>query len=344
MSETALLVVAPAWVGDLVMSQVLLKHLRQKRPAVAIDVLAPVGVAPLVRRMPEVRKVIEGPFRHGELSLLKRIKLGRKLRSAGYAQALVLPNSWKSALVPWFAGVPIRTGWKGEWRYGLLNDMRALSTQQLPQMAQRFLALGTEHRAPLPSLQSPRLQVDTRMARRLAERLGLQPGRPLLALCPGAAFGGAKRWPVKHFADLAQYYLRRGWQAVVCGGSADRDLAKSLAEQLGQGRCVNSAGLTSLEEVVDVLSLTTAVVSNDSGLMHIAAAVNRPLLALYGPTSPGFTPPLAEHAAILSIPLDCAPCFERECPLAHHRCMNELKPHIAAAKLDELLSVAGGQA
>ena len=341
MHDTAgrVLVVGPSWVGDMVMSQVLYRHLHQHRPQLQLDVLAPAWSAPILQRMPEVKRAIALPFGHGEIKLAERRRLGVQLRETAYQQAIVLPNSLKSALVPFFANIPLRTGWRGEMRYGLLNDLRLLDKQALPLMVQRFAALGMPARAPMPEvLPVPCLQVDTAAALQAREKFSLAAGQPLLALCPGAEFGAAKRWPAGHFAELAGQYLRRGWQVVLFGSDNDRPVCARISEANGaHGACTDLAGRTSLAEAVDLLSLATAVVSNDSGLMHIAAALQRPLVAIYGPTSPGFTPPQGTRAALQVSGIDCAPCFQRECPLGHHRCMRDMSPETVATALEALL-------
>jgi heptosyltransferase-2 len=337
-SGDRVLVIGPAWVGDMVMSQSLYRILADTRPGVVIDVLAPAWSQPLLERMPEVRRGLTKPIGHGELALGRRRKLGRALRN-DYDQAIVLPNSIKAALVPLLARIPRRTGWRGEMRYGLLNDMRRLDTAALPLMVQRFVALGLEPGAALPDpLPRPRLTVDAARAAECARRFELDPRQPLLALCPGAEFGGAKRWPAEHYAALADEYMSRGWQVVLFGSARDSEVTgELLASSRGQ-HIHDLAGRTSLADAIDLMSTAAAVVSNDSGLMHIAAALDRPLLAIYGATSPGFTPPLSERASTLVSDIDCAPCFERECPLGHHRCMREALPATAIATLDARLA------
>jgi heptosyltransferase-2 len=333
------LVVGPSWVGDMVMSQSLYRVLKQTRPGVEIDVLAPAWSEPILARMPEVRHTLELPVAHGELAIGRRRRVARSLRSTGYDQAILLPNSLKSALVPFFARIPRRTGWRGEHRLGLLNDIRRLQPDRLPLMVQRFVALGLDPLAPLPAeIPPPRLVVDSATARRCSDRFGVLPDRPILALCPGAEFGGAKRWPVEHYAELARRYQRAGWQVVLYGSVNDQPVTARIAALCAPAAtCIDLAGRTRLAEAVDMLSLSAAVVSNDSGLMHIAAALGRPMVAVYGPTSADFTPPLDPNARVIASAIDCAPCFERECPLGHHRCMRELSARDVAATLDGLL-------
>ena len=335
-----ILVVGPAWVGDMVMSQALYIHLQQARPDLVLDVVAPPWSEPVLARMPQVNRSISLDAGHGEVALRRRRALGKALREEGYGQAIVLPNSFKSALVPFFAGIPRRTGWRGEMRFGLLNDLRILREAALPLMVQRFVALGMEPGAAPPrEVPFPRLVVDPASVAVCRSELGLDPARPLLSLCPGAEFGSAKRWPPAYFAELAREYLGRGWQVALCGSGGDRDVCRRIWRESGSGaECHDLAGRTSLAQVVDLLSLSSAVVSNDSGLMHIAAAVGCPLVVIYGATSPGFTPPLSSRATVITSGLDCAPCFQRECPLGHHRCMLDARPQQVTAKLDALLT------
>ena len=342
-----ILIVGPSWVGDMVMAQSLFQLLCGHHPGALIDVLAPVWAAPVLGRMPQVRRSIQMPVGHGKLLLKARRQLGRSLRVEAYDQAILLPNSLKSALLPWFARIPLRTGWRGEMRYLLLNDLRVLVPERYPLMVQRFAALALPGGAELaPELPRPALRVDRDNQRRLQNELGLDPATPLLGLCPGAEFGPAKQWPARHYASLTARYLHLGWQVVLLGSANDAAVASSISgllpAPLARG-CIDATGRTTLVDAVDVLALCRAVVSNDSGLMHVAAAVDRPLVAVYGSTSPAFTPPLAKRVAVEHIDLDCRPCFERECPLGHLNCLVELEPGRVAAALDALLGDARGQ-
>ncbi len=329
-----ILVVGPSWVGDTVISQVMLRLLRGRHPDAAIDYLAPPWTLPLLARMPEVRTGITNPFGHGALQLATRRRLGLSLRAGRYDQAIVLPNSWKSALPPWFANIPLRTGFRGEARWGLLNDPRPLDKQALPEMAQRFAALALPANTvppsplPLPCLKSDRTQQQTLLA-----RLGLDPARPAVAFCPGAEYGPAKRWPERHYATLAGEFAARGYTVWLLGSKKDHAVAETIAN-LAPGNCINLCGRSDIAEAADLLAAARLVVSNDSGLMHVAAAVGRPLIALYGSSSPGFTPPLSPLARVLSLNLDCSPCFERNCPLGHLNCLNGLAPQQVIAGID----------
>ena len=332
MSETSLngtLVVGPAWVGDMVMAQSLFKHLRDRWPDRDIDVLAPAATVQLVSRMPEVSMGILLKQEHGQLGLGYRKRLGNSLRGKRYRQAIVLPNSLKSALVPFFADIPERTGFRGEYRYALLNDMRMLDENRLPKMVERFLALGVGVNDPLPPIQYPALMTDETNLADVVGRLRLDLSRPVLGLCPGAEFGDAKRWPERHYAALALYAIRKGMNVWLLGGPKDRVISGTIASMVKEENeygITDLAGQTSLMDAVDLLGACSLVVSNDSGLMHIAAAVGVPIVVVYGSTSPQFTPPLSDLAMIVSEKLECSPCFKRTCPLGHKNCLNQLVP------------------
>jgi len=334
-----ILVVGPAWVGDMVMAQALFMRLKQRYPDAAIDVLAPGWSLPILARMPEVRQGIELPLGHGKLGLGIRWSLGCALRGR-YAQAIVLPGSWKSALVPFAAGVPRRTGFRREFRYGVLNDLRPLDRQQLPTTVQQFLALGEDRTGsdvPAPAILRPRLRADAEAGRALVTRLGLDAERPAIALMPGAEYGPAKRWPEAQFATLARELVAQGHQVWVLGAAKEHDLAAAISADTPS--VYNLAGKTALVDVVDLLARAAGCVTNDSGLMHVAAAVGTPLVAIYGSSSPKMTPPLAENVKIVYLSLSCSPCFERECPLGHLRCLRDIAPSRVLAELRELTSI-----
>lgn len=321
----AVLIVGPSWVGDMVMAQSLFKLLKQRMPDSALDVLAPAWTAPLLARMPEVRDVIAQPVGHGQLRLLGRYRLARDLRGR-YQRAIVLPNSFKSALIPFWARIPLRSGYVGECRWGLLNDARRLDKAKLPMTVQRFVALGLAREEALPSaLPQPKFTVTQAGVGAALARLGLTHKAPLLALCPGAEYGSAKRWPPEYFAEIARKKLAQGWSVWLFGSENDKSITTHVRNVAGE-QCVDLAGRTTLAEAIDLLSLADLVVSNDSGLMHVAAALDRKLVAIYGSSDPGFTPPLSDRATVLSLRLLCSPCFKRECPLGHTNCLRELKP------------------
>ncbi|WP_447594422.1 lipopolysaccharide heptosyltransferase II [Aquipseudomonas campi] len=334
-----ILIVGPSWVGDMVMAQTLFVCLKQRHPDCEIDVLAPEWSRPILERMPEVRAALSFPLGHGVLDLASRRRIGKSL-AGRYDQAILLPNSLKSALVPFFAGIPLRTGWKGEMRYGLLNDLRKLDKARYPLMIERFMALAYAPGAPLPQpYPQPRLQIDEASRERALAKFGLTLDRPVLALCPGAEFGEAKRWPAEHYAKVAELKIRDGWQVWLFGSKNDHPGGETIRERLIPGlreEVTNLAGQTSLAEAIDLMSAAGAVVSNDSGLMHVAAALNCPLVAIYGSTSPQFTPPLAEQVEVVRLGIECSPCFERTCRFGHYNCLRELKPRPVVEALARL--------
>ena len=320
-----ILIVGAAWVGDAVLAQPLFSALHAASPDLHLTVMGPRWTHGVLQRMPEVDALLDHPFPHGRLDLPGRWRLGRRLRSMGFDQAIVLPNSLKSALVPWFAKIPRRTGFIGEQRHWLLNDARRLDTERLPLMAQRFLSLAEpQGRCPDP-LPPPRLVIDPESQSRTLERLQLSRVRPIAILCPGAEYGPAKRWPAAHFAQVARRWTAQGWQLWVLGSAKDHPVGAEIA-RLVPAPLHNLCGITTLEEAVDLMALARRVVTNDSGLMHVAAALERPLVALFGSSSPRFTPPLSTQARVLRLGLPCSPCFQRTCPLMHLDCLNLLGP------------------
>lgn len=315
------LVVAPSWIGDLVAAQPLLRRLHEKHPGLAIDLLAPAWVGALASRMAEVRALIDNPLRHGELNLAARWRLARRLRIRRYDAAIVLPNSWKSALIPAAAGIPVRIGYTGEARYGLINRRHALDARATPQIAERYARLAEAPGAPLPfPLPPPRLAIDPGRCAATVTRFGLDADAAPVALCPGAEYGPAKRWPNGHWAELARRLASRGRAIWLIGSDKDAAAGEEIARSAG-ALCRNLCARTTLDEAIDLIGAAQFVVTNDSGLMHVAAALDRPMIALFGSSSPRFTPPLSCNAEVIWLGLECSPCFERACPLGHFNCM-----------------------
>lgn len=315
-----ILVVAPNWIGDALMAQPLLARLREKVPGTELDVIAPEWVAAVARRMPEVHEVISVPLRHGALQLRERWTLGRVLRERRYDRAIVLPNSWKSALVPFFAGIPVRSGYVGESRYGLLN---LVYKSEAAPMRLHYARLAEAPGAdPAQPLLQPRLLADPAAVAAATQRYGIR--GPYAVLCPGAEYGPAKRWP--YFGELAQ---RLDIEVVLLGSAKDAEAAHGIP-----GR--NLIGKTTLDEAIDLVAGAAYVVSNDSGLMHVAAALERPQVALFGSSSPRHTPPQSPAARVLWLGIECSPCFQRECPLGHFRCMRDIPVQRVLSELHSL--------
>ncbi len=318
----------------MVLAQSLFKLLKQRHPGSTLDVLAPRWTQPLLARMPEVDEAIAMDIGHGELRLGERLRLGRELRAHGYDRAIVLPNSFKSAIIPYAARARVRTGYVGELRYGLLNDIRPLDKLKLPRTVDRFVALALAPDEALPEIPAPRIRADMDKARTALARQGRSlPAVPVLGLCPGAEYGPAKRWPAEYFADVAQAKLAAGWEVWLFGSDNDAPVTGAIQSMTGK-RCLDLGGRTTLEEAIDLLSLAGAVVTNDSGLMHVAAALDRQVVALYGSSDPRHTPPLSDKASVLYLDLECSPCFKRECPLKHLKCLRDLTPDRVLAALE----------
>lgn len=335
------LIVSPNWIGDAVMAQPLLRLLKERDPQRPIDVVAPAWVAPVWRAMSEVDTVIEAPFRHGALQLRERWTFARDLRRRGYAAAYVLPNTLKFALIPWLAGIPLRVGYRGESRYGLINVMHEDDKSAPRPMVSFYAALAdapSPEASPRSKLPRPCLQVTVAQKADVFARLDLQPDSPLVVFAPGAEFGSAKRWPTSHFAQLAQTIVQThpNAQIVLLGSGKDHSVCEEIRAISPTVR--NFAGVTSLDQAVALIASASAVVSNDSGLLHIASALNRPIIALYGPTDPDHAPPFSDIAVSLSLRLECAPCRQRECPLGHHRCMQDLRVDMVWQPLQPMLA------
>ncbi|MDP5255395.1 MULTISPECIES: lipopolysaccharide heptosyltransferase II [unclassified Vibrio] len=344
-----ILIIGPSWVGDMVMSQSLYITLKQQYPQAQIDVIAPGWCKPILERMPEVNQAIEMPLGHGEFNFLGRRAIGKELKDQGYQHAFVLPNSAKSALIPWFAGIPKRTGWKGEFRYGLLNDLRP-NKKSFQYMVERYVALAHPKQAMqdssslggLDTLPRPRLSIDAQTRLHTINKFHLDADRETIGLCPGAEFGPAKKWPAEHYAAVAQEMIKSGKQVWLFGSGKDVEACQNIKDRIDkdlQSHAYILAGQTSLIEAVDLLSACDIVISNDSGLMHVAAAVGCKVVAVYGSTSPQYTPPLAEKVAMVHTDIDCRPCFKRECPLGHLKCLKELSPQKVLDAINQMDSL-----
>ena len=327
------LVVGPNWVGDMVMAHTLIGYLRSKRSDEPIHLLSPQWSLSVAERMPEVDRLIESPFVHGQLDLLNRRKFAKEvIAPENYRRVFVLPNSWKSALVPFFARIPRRIGWRGEWRNGLLTDCRILKPKYFPRLIDQYFALAFPANIAFSSFSLPQEAIAPCLVFNERNRESWIVKRKIdknkcVVLCPGAEFGPSKCWPVVKFSELADKLVNLGSQIVILGSKNDEERGKQLVENISaenRSRVINLVGETSIPDAIDILSLADIVVTNDSGLMHLAAALNLKLLALYGSSSPLKTPPISNNAIIVTNNVPCQPCFERECPLEHHNCLTGL--------------------
>ena len=305
-----------------------------------IDVMAPAWSSALLERMPQVSKVIDMPLGHGQLQLKSRYQLGKFLRQTHYDQAIILPNSLKSALIPFWASIPRRSGYVGEMRYGLINDIRKLDKTRLTMTVQRFAALAydkagmlDEQNILLKNIPNPALKVDPEKVTQTLNAFQLHTDKPILSLCPGAEYGPAKQWPARHYASLAKEKIKAGWQVWIFGSEKDKSIAEVINSQLDQ-QAVNLCGQTQLAEAIDLMSMSQVVVSNDSGLMHMAAALGVQVVGIYGSSDPEFTPPLGEQCKMVNLKLPCSPCFKRNCPLGHTNCLENLPPELVLKAME----------
>lgn len=329
-----ILIITPAWLGDMVMAHSLIQVLHAREDHPRISILAPQSTLQITELMPEIKDRFLMPDGHGQFGLKARFQLAKQLRAHHFDEAYVLPNTWKSALIPFLARIPKRIGWKGEQRYLLLNEMHH-HPEQFPLMVERYVALGkqrTEDRGQKTDFPYPRLVVPDSLRHSVKDRFNLDFSIPILILSPGAAFGPAKRWPTEYFAEVARAKLDGGFQVWVIGGPNELPLAEEI--KAIEPRVQSFVGQTKLLEMVALLSYATEVLTNDSGPMHIAASLGIPTFAIFGSSSPGFTPPLGEKTYIIEKQgLSCRPCFQRECPLKHLACLKEISPEEVLAKM-----------
>lgn len=326
-----ILIIGPSWVGDMIMAQSLFIALKNKYDNLLIDVVAPEWSIPVIERMPEVNNAISIPVKHKQLALITRYKTAKNIRKNNYQQAIVIPRSLKSALIPFFAKIPKRTGYRGEMRYGLLNDIRALDKSILTKTVQRYVNLANSNDS-LNKLEIPypKLSVDVSNRKKLIEQLHLKTGKPIIGLMPGAEYGPAKQWP--YFKELAVKLVEHGYRVWIFGSNKDKKIGSEIGN-VDSENIVNLCGKTQLVDAIDLISLTGKVVTNDSGLMHMAAAVSTPLVAIYGSSTPDYTPPLTDKLNIVYKKLDCSPCFKRVCPLGHTNCLYDISVNDVLTKI-----------
>jgi heptosyltransferase-2 len=319
--QEKILIVAPNWLGDLINAQSLFKLLKAERDCI-LHVLASSNILGILNCMPEVDKCWELPIKRGTFALKQRYKIAQVLKTENYHQAIILPNSWKAALVPFLAGIPHRTGYVGECRWGLINDLRFFNKAAPMPTLQHYASLGVAAHVALPVLTYPKLVAPTGI------QLPAISGKPILALCPGAAFGMAKCWPSSYYARLAELQAAKGWEVWLFGAQHDYNIGQAIASICAQKQVPlqNFIGQLPITTSTAYLALAQQVVSNDSGLMHLAAALNLNLIAIFGSTSPALNPPLSDTAKVIYRALTCSPCKKRLCPLGHNRCMRDITP------------------
>ena len=330
--------IGPAWVGDMVMAQALYKALKVHSNPAEIHVVAPAWSRPLLARMPEISKVHDLDVAHGELGLKKRIRLGKSLKSELFTQALILPRSYKAALIPWYAGIPKRVGELGEFRYGLVNHIvESNKNKHIPTVCNylRYADINADI-ALVKQEYSPALSVDVANQKLLIEKYEIPQEAPLVACMVGAEYGPSKQWPKEHFVESINQLTEHGLNVCLLGSHKDEGIGSEI-EKLSRHAVVNLCGKTSLLDAIDILASSSVAVSNDSGLMHIAAAVDVPVVAMYGATTPAYTPPLHAKAKSFYMNLECSPCWKRTCQYQHYRCLKDIVPdHVVKAVLKRI--------
>ncbi|QWD74034.1 lipopolysaccharide heptosyltransferase II [Polynucleobacter sp. TSB-Sco08W16] len=341
----SILIIAPNWIGDAVMTQPLLANLKTQYPKANIDVLASTWVAPIYRACNEVNEVIEAKFEHKQLQWGLRKQLAKELTLKNYQACFVLPNSFKSALIPWLANIPFRIGYRGEFRFGLINlSLKNPSKVNRPPMVEHYLALGNllkDGEQEFYNSITPQLNISPIAKQSVENKLAVANinTASIFVFCPGAEYGPTKRWPVAHFAKLAQSLVEQNSKAhiILLGGKGDHSIAEDIASQAKQlPNISNWCGDTTLDEAIALIGMASAVVSNDSGLMHIAAALQTPQVAIFGSSDPAHTPPLSDKAKVIWLNLPCSPCHQKICPLGHLRCLNDILPQQVLATLNTL--------
>jgi heptosyltransferase II len=319
-----LLIVPYMWIGDFVRCHSVVKLLKAQSPGRAVDFLTTANNAPLLDYMPGVRKGIVWDLPRKQIALLQHHALAQRLRQEDYGQALIMPRTWKSVLAPFLAGIPVRTGFFGEARIGVLNDVR-FGERALPRMIDQCAALALPRDAVLPAdWPLPELVVPPAELSGWRARLGLPEERPLVALAPGAV-GPSKRWPSASYAEVAKRLSRDGVSVAVIGGPGEAQLAGEICA--GDPAIRDLTG-PDLRNAILALASADAAISNDSGLLHVAAALGTPTIGIFGPTSPWHWAPLNPLAAVVQADgeIDCRPCHKPVCRMGHHRCMTEIAP------------------
>jgi heptosyltransferase-2 len=345
-----ILIIAPNWIGDAVMTQPLLASIKALHPDLTIEVLASTWVAPIYRACSEVREVIEAPFEHKQLQWGLRKQIAEQVEFKKYQACFVLPNSFKSALIPWLANIPLRIGYRGEMRFGLLNVvLDNPSKVNRPPMLEHYLALSTllndeeviERQPSVSNEMAPRLNVSKNVMQSVERKLqsaNINLGS-IYVMCPGAEYGPSKRWPTDHFASLATQLISNNpdHHIILLGSQSDQILGTEIVSLAKQNSHIHDwCGNTSLDEAIALIGKSKAVISNDSGLMHIAAALQTPQVAIFGSSDPAHTPPLSEKAKVIWLNLPCSPCHKKECPLGHLKCLKDILPEQVLTTLNTL--------
>mgnify|MGYP001200948281 FL=1 len=320
MPTQKLLIIPQNWLGDIVMSQTLLKKIKSNNPKTSIDILVNSSLKNLVERMPEINKVIILDCNHRELGLFKRLRLAKEIKKSSYDQSIVLSRSLKSSLIPYFAKIPIRTGELGELRYLLINDLKEFSKESRRKTASRYISMYSDNNEELSENYYPSLDSNSENIKNLSEKYDLKKDKKVIIFAPGAAFGPSKMWPVNKFRELGKK-LNNDFKILILGSNNEKSIGNDIVTNKNM---VNLCGKTSIADAVDLMHISKFCVSNDSGLMHLAAATNTKSISIYGSTSPDFTPPLTKNKDIHYKGISCSPCFEKKCKYGHYNCLVDI--------------------
>jgi len=320
MSTQKLLIVPQNWLGDVVMSQTLLKKIKSNNSDVSIDILINSSYKDLVERMPEINKALLLDCNHKELGILKRYRLAKKIRGS-YNQSIILSRSIKSALIPYFAKIPIRTGELGELRYILINDLKYFSNEDRRKTAHRYISMFSDKKEELDEKYYPSLKPDHENIKNLTEKYNLNTSKKIVIFAPGAAYGPSKMWPVEKFKELGEK-LNKNYFIIILGSLDEKNIGDKIITHKDM---INLCGKTSITDAVDLMHISKFCVSNDSGLMHLASATNTKSISIYGATSPDLTPPLTTNKEIHYKQISCSPCFEKKCKYGHYNCLSEIQ-------------------
>ena len=320
MPTQKLLIIPQNWLGDIVMSQTLLKKIKSNNPKTSIDILVNSSLKNLVERMPEINKVIILDCNHRELGLFKRLRLAKEIKKSSYDRSIVLSRSLKSSLIPYFAKIPIRTGELGELRYLLINDLKEFSKESRRKTASRYISMYSDNNEELSENYYPSLDSNSENIKNLSEKYDLKKDKKVIIFAPGAAFGPSKMWPVNKFRELGKK-LNNDFKILILGSNNEKSIGNYIVTNKNM---VNLCGKTSIADAVDLMHISKFCVSNDSGLMHLAAATNTKSISIYGSTSPDFTPPLTKNKDIHYKGMSCSPCFEKKCKYGHYNCLVDI--------------------
>ena len=320
MPTQKLLIIPQNWLGDIVMSQTLLKKIKSNNPKTSIDILVNSSLKNLVERMPEINKVIILDCNHRELGLFKRLRLAKEIKKSSYDRSIVLSRSLKSSLIPYFAKIPIRTGELGELRYLLINDLKEFSKESRRKTASRYISMYSDNNEELSENYYPSLDSNSENIKNLSEKYDLKKDKKVIIFAPGAAFGPSKMWPVNKFRELGKK-LNNDFKILILGSTNEKSIGNDIVTNKNM---INLCGKTSIADAVDLMHISKFCVSNDSGLMHLAAATNTKSISIYGSTSPDFTPPLTKNKDIHYKGMSCSPCFEKKCKYGHYNCLVDI--------------------